>query len=143
MPEATAETLRDGWLHTGDAGRLDDEGFLFICDRVKDMVVSGGENIYPREIEDCLSAMPGVAEVAVIGVPDDRWGEAVKAVIVPKAGHDLTGDAVVVWCRDHLAGYKAPRSVDLVDVLPRNAMGKVLKTVLSEPHWRGRDRRVG
>jgi acyl-CoA synthetase (AMP-forming)/AMP-acid ligase II len=143
MPEATAATLAGGWLHTGDAGRLDAEGFLYICDRIKDMIVSGGENIYPREIEDCLAGMPGVADAAVIGVPDDRWGESVKAVIVPAPGHALTGEAVIAWCRGHLAGYKAPRSVDFVDVLPRNATGKVQKTVLREPHWQGRDRRIG
>jgi acyl-CoA synthetase (AMP-forming)/AMP-acid ligase II len=143
LPEATGETLRGGWLHTGDAGRLDNEGFLYICDRIRDMIVSGGENVYPREIEDCLVGMPGVADVAVIGVPDDRWGESVKAVIVPAPGPALSSEAVTGWCRDRLAGYKTPSSVDFVDALPRNATGKVLKTVLREPYWQGRDRRVG
>jgi fatty-acyl-CoA synthase len=143
LPEASAESLRGGWMHTGDAGIIDADGYLYIQDRVKDMIVSGGENIYPREIEDCLAGMPGVADAAVIGVPDDRWGESVKAVIVPAPGHALTGEAVIAWCRGHLAGYKAPRSVDFVDALPRNATGKVQKTVLREPHWQGRDRRIG
>jgi acyl-CoA synthetase (AMP-forming)/AMP-acid ligase II len=143
MPEATAQVMRGGWLHTGDAGRLDGEGFLSICDRITDMIVSGAENIYPREVEDCLAGMPGVAEVAVIGVPDERWGETVKAVVVPAAGHALTAEAVAAWCRDRLAGYKTPRSFDFVAALPRNATGKVLKTVLREPYWAGHDRRVG
>jgi acyl-CoA synthetase (AMP-forming)/AMP-acid ligase II len=142
-PEATAEALRGGWLHTGDAGRLDDEGFLYLADRIKDMIISGGENVYPREVEDVIAALPEVADVAVIGVPDDRWGEAVKAVIVPAPAATLTAEALIAWCRSQLAGYKAPRSVDFVDALPRNASGKVLKTVLREPYWAGHNRRVG
>ncbi|MGH9000688.1 MAG: class I adenylate-forming enzyme family protein [Acidimicrobiia bacterium] len=142
LPDATAATLAGGWLHTGDAGRLDDEGFLYVCDRIKDMIVSGGENIYPKEIEDVLYEMAGVAEAAVIGVPDDRWGETVKAVVVAKPGQALTEASVMDRCRGRLAGFKAPRSVDFVDGLPRNATGKVLKTVLREPYWQGRSRHV-
>jgi acyl-CoA synthetase (AMP-forming)/AMP-acid ligase II len=143
LPEATAETLVDGWLHTGDAGYLDDEGFLYLSDRLKDMIVSGGENIYPREIEEVISAMPGVLEAAVIGVPDTRWGESVKACVVAEPGHDLTVDDVITWCRDHLATFKAPRSVDFLDALPRNPSGKVLKRELRHPYWSGQARQVG
>jgi acyl-CoA synthetase (AMP-forming)/AMP-acid ligase II len=143
LPDATAAALAGGWLHTGDAGRSDEEGFLYICDRLKDMIVSGGENIYSREIEDVLHRIPAVAEAAVIGVPDDRWGETVKAVVVIRAGETLTEEAVIASCREYLAGYKAPRSVDFIDALPRNASGKVLKTVLREPFWSERNRHVG
>jgi acyl-CoA synthetase (AMP-forming)/AMP-acid ligase II len=143
LPEASAEALRDGWMHTGDAGVLDDEGFLFVHDRTKDMIVSGGENIYPREIEDVLYRHPAVAEAAVIGVPDERWGEAVKAIVVAKAGETLDPDELVRFCAGKLAGYKRPRSVDLVDALPRNPSGKVLKRELRERYWAGHSRRVG
>ena len=142
MPEATEATLAGGWLHTGDAGRLDAEGFLSICDRLKDMIVSGGENIYPREIEDVIYRMPGVAEAAVIGVPSEEWGETVKAMVVAKPGESLTEEAVIDWCRANLATFKSPRSVDVIDALPRNATGKVLKTVLREPYWQGQSRQV-
>jgi fatty-acyl-CoA synthase len=143
LPDATAETLADGWLHTGDAGRLDSEGFLYVCDRVKDMIISGGENIYPREIEDVIYQIPAVAEAAVIGIPDDRWGETVKAVVAIRPDQSLSEQSVISWCRQHLAGYKTPSSVDFVDELPRNATGKVLKATLREPYWRGRNRQVG
>lgn len=142
MPEATEETLAGGWLHTGDAGRFDDEGYLYICDRLKDMIVSGAENIYPREIEEIIYQMPEVAEAAVIGVPSDEWGETVKAVVVARPGATITEQAVIDWCRANLATFKAPRSVDVIDALPRNATGKVLKTVLREPYWKGRTRQV-
>jgi fatty-acyl-CoA synthase len=141
-PEANAEALRGGWMHTGDAGRIDEDGYLFIQDRVKDMIVSGGENIYPREIEDALYAHPAVAEAAVIGVPDEQWGEAVKAIVVLKPDAQATAGELVEFCRDRLAGYKRPRSVDFIDALPRNPSGKVLKRELREPYWEGRDRRV-
>ncbi|HEY1652959.1 MAG TPA: long-chain-fatty-acid--CoA ligase [Acidimicrobiales bacterium] len=143
LPDATTNALAGGWLHTGDAGRFDEEGFLYLTDRLKDMIVSGGENIYPREIEEVLCRLRGIGEVAVIGVPDERWGESVKAVIVVQAGSDLSEEAVIGWCRGHLAGYKAPRSVEFVEALPRNATGKVLKTVLREAYWHGRDRHIG
>jgi fatty-acyl-CoA synthase len=142
-PEATDEALRDGWMHTGDAGTLDEEGYLYIQDRVKDMIVSGGENVYPREIEDVLIAHPAVADVAVIGVPDEKWGEAVKAIVVLREGQQATAEELIAFCRERLAGFKQPRSVDFVDALPRNPSGKVLKKELREPFWRGHDRRVG
>jgi len=143
LPEATARALKDGWMHTGDAGTLDDEGFLYIQDRVKDMIVSGGENVYPREVEDVLYQHPAVAEAAVIGVPSDTWGEEVKAVIVRKPGVSTTAEDILTFCKGRLGGYKRPRSVDFVDALPRNPSGKVLKKDLREPYWQGRQRRVG
>ena len=142
-PDATEESIIDGWMHTGDAGILDDEGFLYIQDRVKDMIVSGGENVYPREIEDVLFQFPGVADAAVIGVPDEKFGEAVKAVIVCKEGASVDAGELIEFCRTKLAGYKQPRSVDFIDELPRNPSGKVLKKDLREPYWEGHERRVG
>jgi acyl-CoA synthetase (AMP-forming)/AMP-acid ligase II len=142
LPEATAQTLRGGWLHTGDAGVMDSEGYLYIRDRVKDMIVSGGENIYPREVEEVLSEHPAVLEVAVIGVPDERWGETVKAVVALREGMDLTAEQLIAFCRSRLGGFKLPRSVDFVQALPRNAVGKVLKRELRERHWAGRSRDV-
>jgi acyl-CoA synthetase (AMP-forming)/AMP-acid ligase II len=143
LPEATAEALRDGWMHTGDAGSLDDEGYLFVQDRTKDMVVSGGENVYPREVEDVLYQHPAVAEAAVIGVPDAKWGEAVKALVVAKPGQTVTAEELIEFCNGRLAGYKRPRSVDFVDALPRNPSGKVLKRELREKYWAGHTRRIG
>jgi long-chain acyl-CoA synthetase len=147
-PQATAEVYPEGrdasgrgWFRTGDAGYLLD-GYLYIHDRVKDMIVSGGENIYPAEIENVLMGHPGVADVAVIGVPSDRWGETVKAVIVPAQGCDPTDAELLAYCRERLAHYKCPTSVDRVAALPRNPSGKILKTVLREPYWKGRTRRV-
>jgi len=142
LPDATREALRDGWLYTGDAGRLDAEGYLYIQDRVKDMIVSGGENVYPREVEDVLYQHPAVADAAVIGVPDDAWGEVVKAIVVRRPGAMASAAELVEFCRQRLAGYKRPRSVDFVEALPRNPSGKVLKRELREPYWRGRARRV-
>jgi len=142
-PEETARTIDDdGWLRTGDAGYLDEEGYLYLHDRIKDMVVSGGENIYPAEVENVLLAVPEVADAAVIGVPDDKWGETVKAICVAAPGTTIDPAAVVSFCRERLAHYKCPTSVDVVDALPRNPSGKVLKRELREPYWRGRDRRI-
>jgi acyl-CoA synthetase (AMP-forming)/AMP-acid ligase II len=141
-PDETARTLRDGWLHTGDVGRLDDEGYLFVEDRVKDMVVSGGENVYPRAVESVLFEHPAVADAAVIGVPDERWGEAVKAVVTLRPGTQATEGELIDFCRPRLAGFERPKSVDFVDALPRTASGKVLKRVLREPYWAGHARRV-
>jgi fatty-acyl-CoA synthase len=140
--EATRETLRDGWLHTGDAGILDADGYLFIQDRVKDMIVSGGENVYPREIEEVLYQHSAVAEAAVIGVPDERWGESVKAIVVLKPGVEPDADSILQFCAGKLGGYKQPRSVDFIEALPRNLSGKVLKKDLREPYWQGKTRRV-
>jgi acyl-CoA synthetase (AMP-forming)/AMP-acid ligase II len=142
-PQDTARTIVDGgWLRTGDAGYLDEDGYLFLHDRIKDMVVSGGENIYPAEVENVLLAIPGVADAAVIGVPDDRWGETVKAIVVPAPGAALDATAIIDFCRERLAHYKCPTSVDVIDVLPRNPSGKVLKRELREPYWRNRERRI-
>jgi acyl-CoA synthetase (AMP-forming)/AMP-acid ligase II len=143
LPDASAAALRGGWMHTGDAGVLDDEGYLFVQDRTKDMIVSGGENVYPREVEDVLYGHPTVAEAAVIGVPDAKWGEAVKAIVVLKAGASATAEELVRFCEGKLASYKRPRSVDFAAALPRNPSGKVLKRDLREPYWKGHDRRVG
>jgi acyl-CoA synthetase (AMP-forming)/AMP-acid ligase II len=143
LKDASAEALRGGWMHTGDAARMDDEGFVYIQDRLKDMIVSGGENIYPREIEDVLFKHPAVADAAVIGVPDAQFGEAVKAVVVLRAGAHATESELVDHCRAQLAGYKRPRTVDFIAELPRNPSGKVLKRELREPHWKGHTRRVG
>jgi acyl-CoA synthetase (AMP-forming)/AMP-acid ligase II len=141
-PEATEEALRDGWMHTGDAGVVDEEGYFYIQDRVKDMIVSGGENVYPREIEEVLYRHEAVAEAAVIGVPDDRWGEAVKAIVVLKDGVDASADDLLEFCRARLGGFKQPRSIDFIEALPRNLSGKVLKKDLREPYWSGKSRRV-
>jgi acyl-CoA synthetase (AMP-forming)/AMP-acid ligase II len=132
--EATAEAFRGGWFHSGDLVRLDEEGFVYVVDRKKDMIISGGENIYPAEIEEVLYSHPGILEAAVIGVPDETWGEAVKAVVVPKPGVQLTAEEIIEHCKGHLASYKKPRYVEFVDMLPRNAAGKVLKRVLREAH---------
>jgi acyl-CoA synthetase (AMP-forming)/AMP-acid ligase II len=142
LPEATSEALRDGWMHTGDAGYLDAEGYLYIMDRTKDMIVSGGENVYPREVENALFEHPAVADVAVIGVPSERWGETVKAIVVLARGCRASPQELMDFCRGRIAGYKRPTSVDFVDQLPRNASGKVLKRELREPYWQGYARRV-
>jgi long-chain acyl-CoA synthetase len=142
-PEETARTLVEGgWLRTGDAGYVDDDGYLFLHDRIKDMVVSGGENVYPAEVENVLLALPGIADAAVIGVPHDRWGETVKAVCVAAPGSEIDEAAVIASCRERLAHYKCPTSVDVVDALPRNPSGKVLKRELRAPYWRGRERLI-
>ena len=142
LPEATAEALQGGWLHTGDAGILDDEGYLYIQDRTKDMIVSGGENVYPREVENVLFEHLAVGDVAVIGIPDEKWGEAVKAIVVLREGAPGNAEEIVEFCKGKLAGYKRPRSVDFVEALPRNASGKVLKKELREKYWAGHERRV-
>ncbi len=142
-PDDTARTIvDDGWLRTGDAGYLDADGYLFLHDRIKDMVVSGGENIYPAEVENVLLAIPGVADAAVIGVPDDKWGETVKAVVVTGSDAPMDEGSIIAFCRERLAHYKCPTSVDFVAVLPRNPSGKVLKRELREPYWRNRERRI-
>ncbi len=142
LPEATARAMQGDWFFTGDAGYLDTRGYLYIHDRVKDMIVSGGENIYPAEVESALFGHPAVADVAVIGVPDERWGEAVKAVVVKKPGADVTPGELIGWARDRIAGYKLPKSVDFIDTLPRNPTGKILKRELRRTYWGDRQRQV-
>lgn len=143
QPEATAATLTpEGWLRTGDAGYLDQDGYLYICDRVKDMIISGGENIYPAEIENALMRHPAIADAAVIGVPHEKWGETPKAIVVGSPGCALDEQQIVAFCRTQLAGFKCPTSVEFVDALPRNPSGKILKRTLREPYWQGRVRRV-
>jgi long-chain acyl-CoA synthetase len=139
----TAEALSaDGWLRTGDAALMDEDGYLFIQDRIKDMIISGGENVYPAEVESAIYGCPGVADVAVIGVPDARWGEAVKAVVVSAPGATPDPAAVIAWARQRVAAFKAPKSVDFIDALPRNPSGKILRRQLREPYWAGRTRQV-
>jgi acyl-CoA synthetase (AMP-forming)/AMP-acid ligase II len=141
-PESTAETLKNGWLHTGDVGYMDESGYLFIMDRSKDMIISGGENIYPREIEEVLIRHPAVREVAVVGVPDPKWGEAVKAVVSLVEGELATENDLIGFCKDHIASYKKPKSVDFVNELPKNNYGKVLKRELRAKYWEDRGRKV-
>jgi long-chain acyl-CoA synthetase len=142
-PEETRATITaEGWLRTGDAGYMDGEGYVFLTDRVKDMIVSGGENIYPAEIENVLAGHPAIAEVAVIGVPDDKWGETVKAVVVLKPSQQAQAADIIAFGKARLAGYKCPTSVDFVAALPRNPSGKVLKKVLRAPYWAGKARRI-
>ena len=143
LPEATARTLgSDGWLRTGDAGYMDSDGYLYIHDRIKDMIISGGENIYPAEVESAICDHPDVAEVAVIGVPDDRWGEAVKAIVVMKQGKQASASDIINFTRERIAGFKTPKSVEFIEALPRNPSGKILRRHLRDPYWVGKERQV-
>jgi long-chain acyl-CoA synthetase len=142
-PEETARVFAsDGWLRTGDAGFVDEDGFVFLTDRVKDMIVSGGENIYPAEVENVLSDHPAIADVAVIGVPHELWGETVKAIVVRRPGVEAFAEDIIEHARRALAHFKCPTSVDFVDSLPRNPSGKLLKRQLREPYWKGYERRI-
>ncbi|MEZ4727945.1 MAG: long-chain-fatty-acid--CoA ligase [Caldilineaceae bacterium] len=142
-PEETARTLRNGWLHTGDAGYLDEDGFLYIVDRYKDMIKTGGENVFSIEVENAIYQHPAVAMCAVIAVPDEKWGEAVHAIVVPKADHSLSVQEIIDHCRTLIAGYKCPRSVEIRrEPLPISGAGKVMKGQLREPYWQGHERRV-
>ncbi len=142
LPEATDTTLIDGYVHTGDAGYLDEDGYVYVHDRVKDMIVSGGENVYPAEVESAMFGHPAVSDIAVIGVPDERWGESVKAIVVLAPDTSATADELIGYCRERIAGYKCPKSVDFIDELPRNPSGKVLKRELRKPFWEGMERQV-
>ncbi|MGK0473412.1 MAG: long-chain acyl-CoA synthetase [Candidatus Azotimanducaceae bacterium] len=143
-PDATAEALRGGWYHSGDAGYVDPQGYLFLVDRVKDMIVTGGENVYSAEVESAISTHPDVAQVAVIGIPDEKWGEAVHAVVVPMPGVVITIDAIIEHARDSIAGYKIPKSVEFrIEALPLSGAMKVLKKELREPYWKGKDKGIG
>jgi fatty-acyl-CoA synthase len=134
LPEVTAEAIEDGWLHSGDVARRDEDGYFYIVDRWKDMYISGGENVYPAEVENVLYGHDAVAEAAVIGVADERWGEVGRAIVVPAEGADATAEDLLGFCSERLARYKVPKSVVFVDVLPRNAAGKVLKQDLRAAH---------
>jgi acyl-CoA synthetase (AMP-forming)/AMP-acid ligase II len=140
--EATAAALRDGWLRTGDAAYRDEEGYIFIHDRMKDMIVTGGENVFPAEVENAIFGCPGVVDVAVIGIPSEKWGEEVKAIVVPAADAQIDEGRIIAWTKERIAAYKAPKSVDFVAALPRNAAGKILKRELRAPYWQGRARQV-
>ncbi len=140
--KATADTIADGWLHTGDAAYFDEEGYLYIHDRVKEMIVSGGENVYPAEVENALFHHPDVADVAVIGVPHEKWGEAVKAIVVAKPGRAVSERTLIDHARSRIAGFKVPKSVDFVAAIPRNAAGKILRRELRKPFWENRERNV-
>jgi acyl-CoA synthetase (AMP-forming)/AMP-acid ligase II len=142
-PELTAETLRGGWLHTGDAGYKDDDGYVYIVDRKKDMIVSGGENVYSTEVEKAIYRHPDVLECAVIGIPDKKWGEAVSAFIVRKPDATVTEEGVKDFVRELISHYKVPKNVMFVDALPKAPTGKIQKVVLREKYWEGVGRRVG
>lgn len=143
-PEKTAETVdADGWLYTGDAAVMDEDGYFYIKDRVKDMIISGGENVYPAEVENAIFGHPQVNEVAVIGIPDSKWGEAVKAVVSPKPGvTEVDTESVIAWAKERIAGFKVPKTVDVIAELPRNASGKILRRELRAPYWEDNDRGV-
>jgi long-chain acyl-CoA synthetase len=143
MPEETTKSITpEGWFRTGDAAYQDAEGYVYIYDRVKDMIVSGGENVYPAEVENALMGHPAIADVAVIGVPDEKWGEVPKALVVRKPDVEVTEDEILSFARERLAGFKTPKSVDWIDALPRNPSGKILKKDLRAPYWQGKERQV-
>lgn len=141
-PEATAESIRNGWFYTGDLAKVDDEGYVFIVDRRKDMIISGGFNVYPREVEEVLYRHPAVLEATVVGVPDPRWGEAVKAVVVRRPGMQVSPEEIIAFCQADMASYKKPASVDFVDELPKGPNGKILKREIKQQYWRGFARMV-
>jgi acyl-CoA synthetase (AMP-forming)/AMP-acid ligase II len=141
-PELTAKTMRNGWLHTGDVARMDEDGYVYLVDRKKDMIISGGENIYSREVEDVLYMHPAVREAAVVGVPDEKWGESVKAVIVLEEGATVSEQEIIDFCKANMASYKKPRSVEFWTDLPKTASGKIKKVDIRELYWEGHERRI-
>jgi len=141
-PDDTREVLIDGWLHTSDLGYYDQRGYIYIVDRKKDMIISGGENVYPREIEEVLYQHPAVSEATVIGVPDEKWIERVHAIVVLKKGGNATGDEIIDFCKQRLARFKAPKSVEFLESLPKNPQGKILKRELREKYWKGQERKI-
>jgi acyl-CoA synthetase (AMP-forming)/AMP-acid ligase II len=142
-PEQTAEALKDGWVHTGDGGYMDEDGFIYIVDRVKDMIITGGENVYSAEVENAIMQYPGLAECAVIGIPDAKWGEAVHAIVVPREGETPDPDAICAHCRELIAHYKCPRTVAIrEEPLPKSGAGKIQKFELRPHYWKGQDRQV-
>ncbi|HET6874195.1 MAG TPA: AMP-binding protein, partial [Acidimicrobiales bacterium] len=142
-PEETASAFRGGWYHTGDAGYIDAAGYIYLVDRVKDMIVTGGENVYSAEVENAIASHPAVAQVAVIGIPSDQWGEAVHAIVVPKPDATVTAEEIQEWTRERIAGFKVPKSVDFrAEPLPLSGAMKVLKRELRAPYWEGKERAV-
>jgi len=142
QPEETARSLRDGWFHTGDGATIGDDGYVSIVDRRKDVIITGGENVSSIEVEDVIFSHPDVSEVAVIGVPDDKWGETIKALVVKADGSELSEDELIAYCKSRVARFKAPTSVEFRDELARTATGKLQKFKLRAPYWEGRDRQV-
>jgi acyl-CoA synthetase (AMP-forming)/AMP-acid ligase II len=142
QPEATAAAIRGGWLHTGDVGHMDERGYLYIVDRTKDMIISGGANVYPREVEEILAHHPAIAEVCVFGVPDDLWGEAVRAAVVLKPGAKSSSEEIINFAAEWMAGYKKPKAVDFLTELPKSPVGKILKRQLRDSHWAARERKL-
>jgi acyl-CoA synthetase (AMP-forming)/AMP-acid ligase II len=142
MPDETGKTIVNGWLHTGDMGYYDERGFIYISDRKKDLIITGGENVYPREVEEVLYRHPAIREAAVIGIPDDVWVERVHAAVVLKEGHEASAEEIIGFCKGQLARYKAPRSVEFTDALPKSSQGKILKRTIRDKYWQGRDRKV-
>jgi long-chain acyl-CoA synthetase len=142
-PEETGKAIVDGWMHTGDGGYMDEDGYVYIVDRIKDMIVTGGENVYSAEVENCVAQHPAVAQCAVIGVPDEEWGEAVHAVVMRKPGAAVTEGEILEFCKARIAGYKCPQSVKIQDeMLPLSGAGKILKRELRKPYWEGKTRQV-
>lgn len=142
-PEQTEAVIRDGWMHTGDGAYMDEDGFIFVVDRIKDMIISGGENIFSAEVENAVAQHPAVATCAVIGIPDEQWGEAVHAVVVLKEGYEnVVAEDITSFCREYIAGYKCPRSIEFYEALPLSGAGKILKTILREPYWKNVTRNV-
>jgi acyl-CoA synthetase (AMP-forming)/AMP-acid ligase II len=145
-PELTREVIVDGWLHTGDGGYIDDQGFVYIVDRVKDMIISGGENVYSSEVETAVTQYPGIAQCAVIGLPSEKWGESVHAILVASPDSEVAGALTVselrTFCKQHIAGYKCPASLEFVESLPISAAGKILKTELRKPYWGSSEKQV-
>jgi acyl-CoA synthetase (AMP-forming)/AMP-acid ligase II len=142
LPKESAKKLKDGWLHTGDLGKFDEDGYIYVVDRKNDMIISGGVNIYPREVEEVLYQHPSVFEASVIGVPDDYWGEAVKAIIVLKEGTTASEEGVIKFCGEHLAGYKKPKSVEFWKELPKSPQGKILKRAIRERYLKNTGKMV-
>jgi acyl-CoA synthetase (AMP-forming)/AMP-acid ligase II len=141
-PGLSADALQDGWFRSGDLAKVDDEGFIYLVDRKKEMIISGGFNVYPTEVETILYQHAAIFEACVIGVPDERWGEGVKAVVSLKPGTLADSQELIAYCRERLADYKTPRSVDFVIDLPKNPSGKIARKVVREPYWQGFERRV-
>ena len=142
-PELTDKTIRDGWYHSGDMGYLDEDGYLFLVDRKADMIVTGGENVYPKEVEDVLYEHPAVAMAAVVSAPDEKWGERVQAVVVLKQGEDAESDELKAFCKKRLSGYKSPKAVEVWDALPTTPVGKILRKDVKKKFWEGYERAIG